>query len=457
MGILYNFRGVANEDLTPELALRIGNIAGSLFLSESVAVGSDHRKSSPMLKWALSAGLASVGCEITDYGILPTPVLAYLTKSRHKGGCIVTASHNPPEWNGIKLFGEDGTVFGPEEENKIKEETSNPSSYTNWRRLKECSLCDKGVDDYLRNLLDLVSFGDRKLKVVVDAGGGTASVVVPKMLRLMGFDVVELFCELDPFFRFRPSEPRPENLTTLSKVIRDEEADIGFAYDGDTDRIVVCDEKGECVPGNICMIFLADKFVRKGSRIVSNIGGYFSMRYVLGDKYCLIPEKLGQTFIQARMKKENAVFGGEPDGHYMWPGFFQSYADAIFSTAKMVEALSNEEASLSEILNSYPQVFLVRTKSKPWRGSFTKAREEIISFLECISSNIYTDLDSHTLYCEGDEYGLMIRQSHWDETVRIEIETVNQEEGKSLVREVYHRLLNPKGVEIPNLELQLSR
>lgn len=457
MTILYNFRGVANEDLTAELALKIGNVAGGLFLSESVAIGSDHRKSSPMLKLALSAGLASVGCEIVDYGILPTPVLAYLTKSMHEGGCIVTASHNPPEWNGIKFFRKDGTVFGPEEENKIKEKISNPPSYTDWKILKDYSVCDQGIEYYLQDLLKLISLGDRKLKVVVDAGGGTATVIVPKMLQLLGFDVVDVFCELDPFFGFRSSEPRPENLTVLSSVIRDTRADIGFAYDGDADRIVVYNEKGEYVPGNMCMIFLADKFVKKGSRVVSNVSGYFGMRYILGNKYHFIPEKWGQTFLQTRMKKENAVFGGEPDGHYMWPGFFQSYADAIFSTAKMVEALSNTETSLSEILNNYPKLYLIRTKSKPWDGSFVKAREDIISFLERVSDKIFTELDSHLLYCEGDDYGLTIRQSHWDGTVRIEIETVNADSGKNIIREVYHKLLSPKGVEIPNLEQQMSK
>jgi len=452
MPLLYNFRGIANKDLTPDLTIRIGNVATRFFSKGSIAVGSDHRTSSPMLKYALIAGLLSGGYEVIDYGVIPTSVLAYLTKIRHGGGSIVTASHNPPEWNGIKFFNEEGIVFGPYEENTIKKEMHRNLKYVEWNNLQNISIDRNGIDLYLEKLIDTLDLGDRDLKIVVDAGGGVASLVVPKLLEKLGFKVVKVFCSLDPFFRFRSPEPRPENLSILSKTIRETGADVGFAYDGDADRIVVYDEKGEYVSGDLCMILLADKFVKEKSKIVVNITGLFGMKYIFGDKYHLIPEKWGQTFLQRKMKEENAVFGGEPDGHYMWPGFFQSYADAIFSTAKIVEILSNSRKSLSEMLSKYPEIHLIRVKSKPWFGSFLEIREEIISFMEREANIIYTDIDSHLLYSEGDTYGLTIRQSHWDKTVRIEIEVLNVKEGENIIRDAYNKLLKPKGIIIPNLD-----
>lgn len=451
MELLYNFRGVANRNLTPEIALKIGNTAAKLFSDTDIAIGSDHRTSSPMLKYALVAGLLSSGCKIIDYGILPTPVLAYLTKIKHSGGCMITASHNPPEWNGLKFFREDGIVFGPEEENKIKEEIIKVSTYVEWNELNGAHINNDGINIYLRDLFRRISLGERKLRVVVDAGGGVASTIVPKMLNSMGFEVIEVYCRLDPFFGYRSPEPRPENLTKLSEVIRQTNADVGFAYDGDSDRIVVYDERGDYVPGNLCMTFLADEFVKRKSRIVVNITAFFGMKYIFGNEYEIIPEKWGQTFIQRRMKSLGAVFGGEPDGHYMWPGFLQSYADAIFSTAKIVEALSNRKEALSKILSKYPKLCLLRFKSEPWDGSFLEIRDELISFMEKTSNKVYTNIDSHLLYSEGDTFGLTIRQSHWDKTVRIEVESMNLEEDKKLIWDVY-KILKSKGIRIKELE-----
>ncbi|RLE73836.1 MAG: hypothetical protein DRJ56_08550 [Thermoprotei archaeon] len=449
--LLYNFRGVANRDLTPDLALRIGRAAADLFSRADVAVACDFRTSSPMLKSALVAGLLSGGCSVTDYGVLPTPVLAYLTKVRHGGGAMVTASHNPPEWNGIKLFREDGTVFGPEEEGRIREAVEGQLSYADWRELRGVEACGEGVDIYLRDVVERVELGGRRLKVVVDAGGGIASVVVPRMLREMGCEVVELFCEPDPLFKGRDPEPRPECLGELARAVRESGADVGFAYDGDADRIVVYDERGEYVPGNLCMIFLADTFVEDGSTLVVNVGALFGARLALGGRFRIVAERWGQTFIQRRMREVGAAFGGEPDGHYMWPGFLQSYADAIFSTAKVVEALSKADKPLSELLSEYPSLHLVRVKSEPWSGSLPDIRNEILAFMEERADVVRGDIDTHILYAETDTYGLTVRQSHWDRTVRIEVEALDLEEAWRVVREAYE-VLRPKGVVVPELE-----
>lgn len=456
MGLLYNFRGIAGEDLTPDIALKIGNLAADFFLRGNVAVGSDHRTSSPMLKSALIAGLISKGCEVVDYGLLPTPVVAYLTKVRHDGGSMITASHNPPEWNGIKFFNSEGLVFGPEEENEMKNRMSLPLEYESWEKISSVSIDRNGLYFYLKSLLDCINLGSKELKIVVDAGGGVGALAIPRLLEEMGFQVVKLNCTLDPFFKGRPPEPRPENLLILSRKIREENADLGFAYDGDCDRIVIYDDRGRYVPGNLGMIFLADQFVPKGSKIVVNVTGFFGMKHFFGGKYHLIPEKWGQTFLQRRMKEEESIFGGEPDGHYMWPGFFQSYADAIFSTAKVVEAISNIGEPLSEVLSRYPSLHLLRVKSKPWSGSFQAIRDKIIAFMERppMSGQIYADIDSHLLYSETDTMGLTIRQSHWDRTVRIEIETLALDEAENVLEKAYLDVLKPEGVVIPDLEMR---
>ncbi|RJS85703.1 hypothetical protein CW702_00750 [Candidatus Bathyarchaeota archaeon] len=451
MRLLYNFRGVAGEELTPDLALRIGNLAADI-LDGDVAVGSDHRTSSPMLKAALTAGLLSKGLEVTDYGVLPTPVLAYLVKEKHGGGAMVTASHNPPEWNGIKFFDADGLVFGPEEENYVRDRIDETLRFEEWRKLASLSINFQGKIFYEERVLEQVNIGSRELRIVVDAGGGVGALLVPDILERMGFNVVKLYCDLDPFFSGRPPEPRPENLNALSSTIREVGADVGFAYDGDCDRVVIYDERGRYVPGNLGMIYLADNFVPDGSKIVVNVTGFFGMRKVFDGRYRLIPEKWGQTFLQKRMKLEGSIFGGEPDGHYMWPGLFQSYADAIFSTVKFVEAMSNTKEKLSEALSKYPPLKLLRVKSEPWDGSFIEMRDDIISFMEKISDSVYTEIDTHLLYAESDMFGLTVRQSHWDKTVRVEVEAMSTLEANRIIHEIYDRLLRPRGIRIPSLQ-----
>ncbi|MFX1521801.1 MAG: phosphoglucosamine mutase, partial [Promethearchaeota archaeon] len=250
-------RGVVGEFITTDLAMKLGlGLATQLGEGSSVVIGRDTRTSGEMLEHAFISGLLAGGCNAELIGIFPTPGVAYLTKALNKdAGIMITASHNPPPYNGFKFFSKNGIAFLPEMEKRLEEIIiSNSFKYSNWERIGT----EKRIystSSYF-SMLSAFSF-NKKWRVVLDPGCGAASVVAPLVFRNVGCDVISINAQVDGHFPARQSEPTHENLSGLMKAVSGSGADIGFAYDGDGDRMVVIDEQGNFVPSDKLLALFA--------------------------------------------------------------------------------------------------------------------------------------------------------------------------------------------------------
>ncbi|MGZ4857879.1 MAG: phosphoglucosamine mutase, partial [Methanobacteriaceae archaeon] len=262
----FGVRRVVNQELTPEFASKLAAAYGSL-VKGWVAVGGDPRTSTLMIKYAVMAGLLSSGCRVVDLGILPTPAVQYAVRNYYDGGVIITASHNPPEYNGIKFVDEYG--IGIHEDMELEIETmffdDNPDRVL-WDDIGEVSANQGLVDEYIDevvNRVDQEAIGRANLKVIVDCGCGAACFTTPYILRQLGCEVTTLNCQPDGFFPGRNPEPTEENLNILIKTVKATGADLGIAHDGDADRTICIDEKGNFVMGDKTFAMVERKLLQE--------------------------------------------------------------------------------------------------------------------------------------------------------------------------------------------------
>ncbi len=349
-------RGIANEEITPQLALSLGLAIGGEY--PRVVVGHDPRVSSEMIEHAIIAGLLSAGSEVIKVGLVPTPTLALASK--HYGcGVAITASHNPPMYNGIKIFKE-GRALNTKEQDKIADIIKKERfRYASWEKTGNI-----GVTDVLKEHSEVIlrNTGKASLRVVVDCGCGAASLLTPYILREMGCEVITLNSQLDGHFPGRHPEPTNETLGLLKSIVKNN-ADLGIAHDGDGDRMVAVDDKG-VISGDKMLAFFALREAKKAiaipvdaSKVIEDLLNVKISRTRVGDVY--VAEEL------IRIKGE---FGGEASGAFIFPRI--SYCpDGIYAAARLVEIVE-KEGKLSELIDTIPEypvrrgAFLCQDKSK---------------------------------------------------------------------------------------------
>ncbi len=351
----YDIRGVVGEGLDAAAAYLIGRAIGSESMARGlseIASGRDARITSPALQQALNEGLLASGISVLDVGEVSTPLLYYAAYTRCGGsGVMITGSHNPPEYNGIKvLLGED-TLQGE-------------AICALHRRIVENKFCD-GVGSLKREdcraaYLDEMAARvqpKRPFKLVVDCGNGMAGSVAPELLQRLGCEVVPLYCEIDGRFpNHHPDPNRPENLRELQQAVKDEGAELGIAFDGDGDRLGVVSASGEIIwPDRLLMIFARDLLSRhpdaeviydiKCSRhlgeVITQAGGVASMW------------RTGHSMLKARMRARGALLAGEMSGHILLKEGWYGFDDALFAAARLVEILSREP-SASSVFSDLP-------------------------------------------------------------------------------------------------------
>lgn len=366
-------RGIVNEEMTPELALKLGEAIGTYLISTKrkpkVAMGTDARISNHMLKSACTAGLLSVGCEVVDVGILPTPALQYAVKEREfDAGVMITASHNPPQFNGIKVIDHDGIELARSKEEEIERiYFGGKIEKAPWKEIGKFNLWDGALDMYKKGILAKInseSIRKRNFHVVLDCGNGAGAVVTPSLLRDLGCKVTLINCELDGLFRGRPSEPIPENLGKLMETVKEEGADLGVAQDGDADRAIFIDEKGNYIYGDKTFSLIARYIVRerKGGIVVTPVSTSSCLEEVVkreGGE--VVYTAVGSPIVARVMKERKAVFGGEENGGLIFPEH-QYCRDSSMTIAKMLELLASEGRSLSELVRELPRYELVKLK-----------------------------------------------------------------------------------------------
>lgn len=356
----YDIRGIVGKDLTPDIVETLGRAIGTYFRRQgkkAVALGRDCRLSSPEFGRALTGGLLRTGCSVEDLGTVPTPLLYFTVFSRKKeAGVMITGSHNPPEYNGFKMMvGEEALygstiqeILGLIRDNSLNEDA--PGLQTSYDIIPEYT-------DFVVNNIKL----EKKLKVVLDAGNGTAGVVAAPIFRGLGCEVVELYCEMDGRFpNHHPDPTLPEAMEDLTRKVAEVGADFGVGYDGDGDRIGVVDDEGRLLWGDQLMILFARDILPKypGSPVISEVKAskllYDEIRKLGGRP---VMWKTGHSLIKKKIKEEKALLAGEMSGHLFFADKFFGFDDAIYASARVAEVLSRSGRKLSEMLSDLPMTY----------------------------------------------------------------------------------------------------
>ena len=356
----YDIRGVVDKDLTPAIVRRIGQGFGTHMAQlnrKELVVGRDGRLSSEVFQEALIEGLLSAGCNVVNIGLCPTPVYYFSVYHLDKdGGMMVTGSHNPPEFNGFKVSVGKSTIFGVEIQ-KLRRLIEEGEFLAGKGKLSE----EKTIQPYRECVKKNIHI-ERKLKVVIDAGNGTAGIVAGPLLRDLGCELEEHYCEVDGRFPNHFPDPTiPENLKTLIDRVKKTRADVGIGYDGDGDRIGVVDDQGNIIWGDQLMILFSREILKnkKGATFVAEAKcsqNLFTDIEKHGGK--AIMWRTGHSLIKEKMKEERAALGGEMSGHIFFADRYFGYDDAVYASCRLLELLSRTDKKLSQLLSDVPKTFI---------------------------------------------------------------------------------------------------
>lgn len=441
-------RGIANEYLNPELAVNLARSLGTYMGSKgTVAIGCDTRISGQMLKSAAIAGALSTGLNVIDVGIVPTPSIQYYVRDYADAGIVITASHNPREYNGIKFIAGDGSEFPRDGEKEIEKiYYSGKYALVSWEKTGSFKT-DPGVNEYyLKNVINSVDaeiIRSRRFKVVIDTGCGAGSLTLPFLLSELGCQVLTLGAQPDGTFPWRNPEPTPEALTELSKLVKMTGADMGAAHDGDADRIVFMDENGEFINEEILLAMMA-KYMLENEKgpIVTPVSSSQRMADVAKDAGVeLYWTAVGSINVARKMMEVNAVFGGEGNGGLIFPKH-QYCRDGAVACAKILEILAGGK-KLSELAKSVPEYFNAKTKVP---SEDTQATMERVK-LEASELGLKIDtLDGiKILYEDG---WVLIRPSGTEPIIRIFAEAKKQERAEELMQEGVNMVIGAEKASI---------
>lgn len=343
-------RGIANAVVTPDLALQLGQVLGDLY--GDVVVGRDPRTTSPMLASALLAGVLSAGGDGTDAGLVSTPTLARGTAG-YGCGAMITASHNPAPYNGIKLWNPDGMAFDEAQQEEVESALDggrfHRAAWDGVGRLRERhDLIERHTEAILKEV------GTAKLRVVVDCGCGATSTITPFLLRRMGCEVLAIHGQPDGRFPGRDPEPTEANLALLASTVRSTGADLGVAHDGDGDRMVAVDRDGTFVGGDKLLALFARREVRSG--LVVSVDASMVLEDLL-PKAKVWRTRVGDVYVAQEVKRRGADFGGEPSGTWIFPKA-SLCPDGVYAAARLVSLVA--ERPLAAFLRDVPTYPIVR-------------------------------------------------------------------------------------------------
>ena len=363
----YDIRGVACKDLAGDTAVLIGKAFGSMVKSfipkaKQVSVGRDVRLSSDELAAGLIKGIVSSGIDVYDLGVCPTPVQYFsLYHLDLDGGIMITGSHNPPEYNGFKISIGKDTIYG-ENIQKLKEMIKRQEWTISEKdgEIKHCNIMDPYKEYMMKQFAYLNNARFRRVKVVIDAGNGTAGAVVPEILSGIGCDVIPLYCEPDG--RFPNHHPDPTVVQYMQDLIAETKrsgADIGVGYDGDADRIGVVDTEGNVIWGDQVMIILSREVLKEnpGAKVIGDVKCSQAM-FDDVKKHGGIPLmcKTGHSLIKQKMKEEGALIAGEFSGHIFIAHNYFGFDDALYATFRIIEIMKKTGKDIKELLSDIPRM-----------------------------------------------------------------------------------------------------
>ena len=426
MGKLFGtdgIRGIVGEDLTHELAMKVGEAAAYVLGGKKdlvVLIGRDTRISGQMLASALSAGFMSQGAKVVDLGVVPTPAVSYLVKKYGASmGAMISASHNPSEYNGIKLFDNEGFKLPDATENEIEKYLLGKAVPTT-TKVGTYQVSDTAVEDYVNHLVDSSVNIKSDLKVVVDCANGSASATAPMLFEKLGLDVTLINFDYDGYNI--NEKCGSTHLESLIKQVKKLKADVGIAYDGDADRCLMIDEEGNEVDGDQIMAISAYD-LKSNKKLTNNtlVGTVMSNLGLV--KFCeangidFVATKVGDRYVLEKMLECNYIVGGEQSGHVIYKDFANT-GDGELTSIQILNILSKEDKKLSRlalVMKKYPQVLLNVKVREEAKGQYENDSQVTKAICEVEKS------------LNGDGR-VLIRASGTEALIRVMIEGLDQED-----------------------------
>jgi len=436
-------RGLVNVELTPEMAIKVGCSIGTFFGRKNLLIGHDARTSGPMFAKAVISGLTATGCNVFFAGMAPTPALQYAVKN-HKmdGGVIITASHNPPEYNGIKVIWSDGIETSHEQEVEIENiYFDNKIVFAEWDKLGTLRELPGINDEYIQAIEKQVNpakIAERHFHVVVDAANSVGGLTAPPLLRELGCKVTSINANIDGTFPGRLPEPRPESLTDLASTVKAIGADLGVAFDGDADRSIFVDENGVIYWGDKTFAVIIKQFLIKnpGAKIVTPVSSSTLIKdTVQAYKGELIWTKVGSVTVSQKMKELNAKLGGEENGGVFY-GPHQAVRDGAMTTALLLNIMAETGEKLSKLVAEQPQYFIEKGKIE-----CPDEKKEVLlqKLFEQVKGENISTIDGVKIWF-SDNSAILIRPSGTEPVFRLYAEAKSQEKALKLVEDYSSRL-----------------
>ena len=425
-------RGVFSEDFTLEFVNDLVMSLAAYFKQGKILVGYDGRHSSPIVAKVVSSALNYSGLDCYMAGLVPTPCLEYATKKLgYDGGLMITASHNPPQYNGIKPVASDGVEISREDERKIEQifaEKNWIKASTFGKSFEETNVISTYIDGII-SLIDIDSIKAKKFKVCLDLGNGAQAVTAKKLCENLDCDVHTINEEINGDFPGRGSEPTPQNLDELSKLVVDTNSNFGIAFDGDGDRSIFCDETGKILTGDSSALLLCDYLLQQhpNSQVVTCLNsGNIIENIVEKTNSHVVRTKVGSVEVSRRMVNDDALVGYEENGGFMF-GNHNHVRDGAMTLALMLDLLSKSQSHLSQNIKNLPPSFTTKTKIE---CSLEKSKIVISELLkEFPDSNTS---DGIKIQVDKDNW-VMIRPSGTEPIIRIYGESNSQQNLDSLI------------------------
>jgi len=388
--------------------MEVGLAVGTLY--KNVLIGRDTRTSGSTLLHGVMSGILATGARCSDAGILPTPTLAFATRD-FSAGVMITASHNPPQYNGIKLINPDGSAFSIEQQRQI-EDIVHGTLLANiqWDRMQCGEICSTANEQHITRIMQDFK-GGLKLRVVVDCGCGAAYYITPELLARMGCDVKDISCFPSGTFP-RDAEPIETNLSDLIRTVRETGANLGIAHDGDADRMMAVDDLGNFIPGDKLLVILAQASGAK--KIVTTLD---SSMIIESTHLEVKRTKVGDPYVSEELKNGGG-FGGEPSGTWVFPKI-SLCPDGIYAAAKICAIASRHK--LSKLVDSIPSYPLIRGNVSSDGIKMTELKQNLIAELNPVSCDI---IDGIKLNFENG--WLLIRPSGTEPKIRITVEATTE-------------------------------
>ena len=437
-------RGLVNIELTPEIAIKVGTSIGTFFGKEkNLLLGYDARTSGPMFAKAVISGLIATGCNVFLAGMAPTPSLQFAVKNHElDGGVIITASHNPPNYNGIKVIWNDGIETSHEQESEIENiYFDNKIVFAEWDKLGTKRELSGINDEYIQAIkkhVNKTKIANSHFHIVVDAANSVGGLTAPSLLRELGCKITSINANIDGTFPGRMPEPRPENLGDLASTVKAIKADMGVAFDGDADRSVFVDANGAIHWGDKTFAIIVKQYLlnNPGAKIITPVSSSTLIKDTV-EAYNgkLVLTKVGSVTVSQKMKELDAKLGGEENGGVFY-GPHQAVRDGAMTTVLLLDIMAQTGKTLAQLVAEQPQYFIEKGKIE----CPDDKKENLLKKLseQVIGKNV-SNIDGVKIWFE-DKSAILIRPSGTEPVFRLYAEAKNQEKAVKLVEDYTSKL-----------------